>query len=138
MKRAQILVADVWACFDGCGLGEFTDIDDVTMFADYRVPQALLYCGCLEYSPSLLRRLESKQIVASGDGDEVAIRGCSIWAVELVKREIIRRLKEEENGESSSIHVNAILIDFYLWDFAKREADVVRAFPIHLTRGVFY
>ena len=36
LKRAQILVADVWALFEGKGLGEFADIDTITMFADYR------------------------------------------------------------------------------------------------------
>ena len=33
LKRAQILVADLWAAFDGEGLGEFNDIDKITMFA---------------------------------------------------------------------------------------------------------
>ncbi len=33
LKRAQILVADLWACFDGRGYGEFHDIGEVTMFA---------------------------------------------------------------------------------------------------------
>ena len=32
-KRAQILVADLWACFEGEGYGFFRDIDQVTMFA---------------------------------------------------------------------------------------------------------
>lgn len=32
-KRAQILVADLWACFDGEGYGRFSDIDKITMFA---------------------------------------------------------------------------------------------------------
>ncbi len=35
-KRAQILIADVWACCGGQGYGEFQDIDSITMFADYR------------------------------------------------------------------------------------------------------
>lgn len=35
-KRAQILVADIWACFEGQGHGRFADIDTLTMFADYR------------------------------------------------------------------------------------------------------
>src|SRR4051794_25804812 len=38
LKRAQILVADLWACFQGEGVGAFPDIDKITMFADYRVP----------------------------------------------------------------------------------------------------
>lgn len=32
-KRAQILVADLWACFEGKGYGKFDDIDQITMFA---------------------------------------------------------------------------------------------------------
>jgi hypothetical protein len=35
-KRAQILIGDIWACFHGEGLGYFSDIDTITMFADYR------------------------------------------------------------------------------------------------------
>jgi hypothetical protein len=36
LKRAQILVADLWGCFQGEGHGHFEDIDTLTMFADYR------------------------------------------------------------------------------------------------------
>lgn len=32
-KRAQILVADLWACFNGEDFGEFHDIEKITMFA---------------------------------------------------------------------------------------------------------
>ena len=32
-KRAQILVADLWACVDGESYGCFHDIDKITMFA---------------------------------------------------------------------------------------------------------
>lgn len=32
-KRAQILVADLWACFEGESYGHFHDIDTITMFA---------------------------------------------------------------------------------------------------------
>jgi hypothetical protein len=33
LKRAQIFVADLWAAFEGEGLGKFDDIDKITMFA---------------------------------------------------------------------------------------------------------
>lgn len=36
-KRAQILIGDIWSCYRGQGLGQFDDIETVTMFADYRV-----------------------------------------------------------------------------------------------------
>lgn len=37
-KRAQILVADLWACFGGKGYGKFDDIDKITMFAGKQFP----------------------------------------------------------------------------------------------------
>lgn len=36
-KRSQILVADLWACFQGEGYGKFNDIDTLTMFAGERI-----------------------------------------------------------------------------------------------------
>uniref|UniRef100_A0A8C4WUH7 Queuosine 5'-phosphate N-glycosylase/hydrolase n=1 Tax=Eptatretus burgeri TaxID=7764 RepID=A0A8C4WUH7_EPTBU len=57
-KRAQILVADLWGCFQGQGDAAFVDIDSITMFADYRVPQVLTYLGALKYSDGLLKNLK--------------------------------------------------------------------------------
>lgn len=37
----------------GKGLGEFHDIDQLTMFADYRVPAVLREFGVLQYSQKL-------------------------------------------------------------------------------------
>lgn len=37
-KRAQILVADLWASFDGESYGAFNDIDKITMFAGISPP----------------------------------------------------------------------------------------------------
>lgn len=58
-KRAQILVADTWNFFGGSGLGEFRDINRITMFADYRVPQVLVYFGAMSYSDELMVLLKS-------------------------------------------------------------------------------
>ncbi|KAK0180909.1 hypothetical protein PV327_003241 [Microctonus hyperodae] len=54
-KRAQILIGDIWSCYKGKDLGEFNDIDVITMFADYRVPQVLMHFGALRYSNPLLK-----------------------------------------------------------------------------------
>lgn len=45
-KRAQILVADIWACFEGEGYGYFADIDQVTMFAGIRPLTAQADSSC--------------------------------------------------------------------------------------------
>lgn len=75
LKRAQIFVADVWACFDGEGFGEFRDIDKITIFADYRVPQILNIMGCLYYSPPLATKIASKELIENGSRLELQLRG---------------------------------------------------------------
>lgn len=75
LKRAQIFVADVWACFDGEGYGDFPDIDRITMFADYRVPQILNSMGCLYYSPKLVSSITRHQLLEPGCALEIQLRG---------------------------------------------------------------
>ena len=72
LKRAQIVVADLYACFNGKGCGYFTNIDDITTFADYRIPQCLVYLGILEYNSKLLEQL--KEELEPGCAEEVEIR----------------------------------------------------------------
>ena len=72
LKRAQILVADVWSCFSSFpqmqspqfeelrALTAFVDVRELTCFADYRVPQALAFFGVLRYSSGLLERLRAR------------------------------------------------------------------------------
>ena len=49
-KRAQFFIADLWGLNRGNGIGHFEDIEALTLFADYRVPQSLQYFGVLKYS----------------------------------------------------------------------------------------
>jgi len=130
-KRAQILVADLWACFDGTGYGRFDDIDKITMFADYRIPQMLNSLGCLQYSPPLYYHIKRLRQIDSGHPWEVQLRGCSIWCVELIRREIVRCNPEAR--------VNAILIDFFLYDTVKeQEAQNTELLAHHRTRSIWY
>ncbi|OTA79463.1 hypothetical protein M434DRAFT_25729 [Hypoxylon sp. CO27-5] len=131
LKRAQILVADIWACFNGEGYGEFRDIDKITMFADYRVPQILATLGCIGYSPPLLAIVARGDILESGHSYEIQLRACSIWCVELIRREIKRQHPEAK--------INAILIDFFLYDTMKQlEAQGKETIPHHRTRSIWY
>ncbi|KAI9834171.1 MAG: hypothetical protein M1826_005282 [Phylliscum demangeonii] len=131
LKRAQILVADLWACFDGKQWGEFRDIDKITAFADYRIPQILHSLGCLRYSPALETHIRLKRPIVSGHSWEVQLRGCSVWCVDLIRREIARK------DPHATVH--AILIDFFLYDTMKeRELDGKEDLPHHRTRSIWY
>lgn len=147
-KRAQIFVADLWACFNGTSFGEFDDVDHLTMFADYRVPQMLESMGCLWYSPRLESKIKRHELLQSGDLLEVELRGCSIWCVELLRREIERRFRSELAVSGKKI--NAVLIDFLLYDVAKERerrlqdmdvedgGEVSVELPHHRTRSIWY
>ncbi|KAI5284592.1 hypothetical protein KEM55_000996, partial [Ascosphaera atra] len=93
-KRAQILVADIWACFNGKDYGRFKDIDQITMFADYRIPQILQHLGCIRYSPPLEMAIRDKKLIPSGSSGEVEIRASTVWCVEMIRREIMKKHPE--------------------------------------------
>jgi len=129
-KRAQIFIADLWGMNEGKGIGRFEDIEALTMFADYRVPQSLQYFGALKYSDELLSELRKNEVMASGCQFEVEIRGCSIRAVDLV----VKKIKTMD----ADCKVNAVLVDYFLWGFRRELAEEMKKFPFHKTRSVFY
>lgn len=114
------------------------------MFADYRVPQILHHLRILDYPPSLMRLLESGADLAPGCREEVSLRAASIVAVERVREEIVRSL--DGQPEKAGV-VTSVLIDFYLWDLAKRiengedkveGIETAEMAPIHHTRSIWY
>uniref|UniRef100_A0A3Q0R424 Queuosine 5'-phosphate N-glycosylase/hydrolase n=1 Tax=Amphilophus citrinellus TaxID=61819 RepID=A0A3Q0R424_AMPCI len=134
-KRAQILVADFWGIMEARGQGDIINMDWLTMFADYRVPQALVYLGALRYSDTLMQVLKNGELLSSGDRREVEIRGCSILCVELIKDRLCK-LVQERDGQPCS--VNSVIIDFYLWPYAKQHHKEMAHIPIHHTRCIYY
>jgi hypothetical protein len=111
------------------------------MFADYRVPQILHHLRILSYPASLLRLLRAGTILPPGSPEELSLRAASVVAVERVRAEMLTMQVGEEDSVSS------VLIDFFLWDLAKKiergeeriegikTADLV---PTHRTRSIWY
>ena len=87
--------------------------------------------GCLRYSPRLDCHIRGLKHIEHGHPWEVQIRGCSIWCVELLRREILR--------ESPEAKVNAILIDFFLYDTVKGgKGHDIPTIPHHRTKSIWY
>lgn len=125
-KRAQILAADLAGAFDHQGLGEFRDLDQLTAFADYKVPQVLHELGILIYSSELIQSLREHVELPAGSRREVEIRAGTIWAVEALRQELQR-------GDRM---IPAQQIDWLLWDAGQRLG--AGALPYHRTRTPFY
>ncbi|KAJ7094519.1 hypothetical protein B0H15DRAFT_829876 [Mycena belliarum] len=153
-KRAQILVAETWAAFYPAApdaahplFPHGPAIHQLTMFADYRVPQILHHLRILAYPPSLVQLLRAGTLLPPGSPEELSLRAASIVAVERVRAEMLALQGAEPADSESGGAVSSVLIDFYLWDLAKRvergeeriegikTADMV---PTHRTRSIWY
>ena len=115
------------------------------MFADYRVPQILHHLRILSYPPALVRRLRAGTPLAPGCPEELSLRAASIVAVERVRAEMLALEAREDPAGSDTI--SSVLIDFFLWDLAKRVErgeehiegiETAEMVPTHRTRSIWY
>jgi hypothetical protein len=125
-KRAQLLATDLAGAFHGRDLGEFHDLDQLTAFADYKLPQVLRYYGALVYSPALAARIDRREELPAGSPEEIEIRAATVWAVE----ELAHRLA------AAGQPMPAWQIDWALWNLGQELPP--DAPPYHRTRTIFY
>jgi hypothetical protein len=125
-KRAQICVADIHGTFAGQGWGRLQDLDQLTIFADYKLPQVLRHEGVLVYGADLAARVDSLEQLPAGSPEEVEIRAATIWAGELLRRALSARGTAALASE----------IDYYLWTLSQTASPNMR--PYHRTRTIYY
>lgn len=125
-KRAQILAVDLMGGMKEEPLVQFHDIDRLTAFADYKIPQVLEAHGVLRYSPDLMALIEFKEGLVPGDPREVEIRAAMVWAVEFIRRELA------EAGRPTA----PFELDWMLWNLGQEPVENER--PYHRTRTVYY
>jgi hypothetical protein len=126
-KRAQILVSDLFGIYEGQGLGAFEDLDRLTAFADYKIPQVLREAGILVYAPALAEVVDRREEIPPGDPREVEIRAGTIWGCELLRRRLA--------GGHGRGALRAFEVDWLLWSDAQ-DREIER--PYHRTRTIFY
>lgn len=122
-KRAQALVEGIYSIFQGTGYGELKNIDFLTACADYIIPNLLRKLGILEYSQDLSKKIDSEELLPKGSPEEVEIRSCTIWAIELARKEL----------EARKLQVSALNINDYLWSVGRNTET-----PFHRTRTTAY
>lgn len=125
-KRAQILAGDLAGGLTGSPLGTFADINQLTAFADYKVPQVLRHLGILRYSPSLSNIIASRTYLPAGSPEEIEVRAGTIWGCELLRQALVER------GRMVSAHE----LDWLLWTQGQSLPDDVA--PYHRTLTKFY
>ena len=129
-KRAQILVGDVWAAFgkptDTSHPCYFPDINNLTMFADYRVPQLLRALNIFEYTTELSHEIDSLIPIAWGSEKEVELRAQTVIAVDLIQKSF----------SNKGINLLVIECDWLLWQRGEQIASSM--LPHHRTLAIYY
>jgi hypothetical protein len=125
-KRAQILAGDLAGGLAGSPLGSFHDLDQLTAFADYKVPQILRQIGVLRYSDALSAKISAGTHIPSGSSQEMEIRAATIWGCELLRQALAR------TGRNLSAHE----LDWLLW--TESQSLPGRTHPYHLTPTIYY
>ncbi len=125
-KRAQIFVADLYASFGGQKWGTFRDLHLLTAFADYKLPQILRHLGILQYSETLATQIDHREELRPGSLEEIEIRAHTLWAIELIRREL----------ESGNYALKTYEIDWLLWNLGQE--DKYREKPYPRTRTIYY
>jgi hypothetical protein len=125
-KRAQICVSDIHGIFGGQRWGNLTGLDQLTIFADYKLPQLLRREDVLIYAPDLAERIDRMELLPEGSQEEVEIRAATVWAGEVLRRALGAR----------GIQARATEIDYRLWVLSQTKSPDDR--PYHRTRTIYY
>ena len=101
-------------------------VSELTMFADYRVPQILREIKILHYNEELAKKIDNKEEISHGSCFEVELRAATIIAVEDIKAELAMKNKK----------VLSLEIDTYLWEEGEKIKEKIQ--PPHHTLSIFY
>lgn len=126
-KRAQLTVADLNLSLKNEPWGRFDDLDQLTIFADNLVPHVLRMDGILSYEEDLLERIYAEALITPGSEEEVEIRACALYAVELMA----------DHFRKKGTPATALEIDYLLWTEGQLP-QYKKDHPRHRARTVFY
>jgi len=133
----------------------FYDMDNITTFADYRVPQLLRHLGVLAYSPHLGGKVDNGVELVPCSADELYIRAGTVVAVDQLVKAVRSRLQLKSNQDDGDEHygtassnvntdkdlwkeVNAVKLDWYLWNIGEKLDREGSLKNHHKVRTIFY
>lgn len=124
LKRAQILPSDLSQLTQKYPNFHIVDLQALTAFADYRLPQVLRHYGVLQYSERLADIIDSKQLLPSQSPEEIEIRMATIIACNMLA-------KLDPDLSSADI-------DLGLWLLSQQMRNDSAIPPHHMTISSYY
>jgi len=120
-KRAQIVAQDISYIFRSLEK-QLTNLEQLTAFADYKLPQILRMYGVLEYEKNLVERIDNYVQILHDSREEIEIRSATIWSVELLRCYLP--------------NMTIANIDNTIWIISQDVQGEAR--PYHRTRTIYY
>lgn len=124
LKRAQILASDLAQLSSVYPEFVIQDTEQLTAFADYRLPQLLRHYNVFTYSADFSRLVDHQRIVPAGSEAEIEVRAATIGACDLLAAEL--------PGYTSA------QVDLGLWLLSQDMRGQAGLKPHHHTPGYFY
>jgi hypothetical protein len=126
LKRAQLFASMLNGWLLVNGYGGLKRVDELSAFADYRVPQVLRHYGVLCYDTGLANKIENMHLLCKDSVEEIEIRAATIVAVEKIK-ECIKKMGKLTSSAD---------IDSILWNASQHVKH--HALPCHMTYTTAY
>jgi hypothetical protein len=113
-KRAQLFVGMVYGRFQHEEVRPFDEgLEDLTVFADYRVPETLIRMGVVVPKPPLLTKLHRREFLGTGSHKELELRAASIVGADAIMRAL----------DAGTGRVNSLHMDYLLWSAGRRVGE---------------
>ena len=122
LKRAQICANDINYVYQKKYGKSLAGVEELTAFADYRLPQMLRMFGVINYSDNLAKKVDNYILLPFESREEIEIRAVTVWGIELIRQ----KLK----------FYTAAQIDNALWLMSQGLPDEVN--PYHRTYTTYY
>ena len=118
LKRAQITANDLMYILKDKKIDR---LDELTAFADYKLPQVLRMFGIIQYSNDLAEKIDNMADILHDSREEIEIRAATVWAVELLRQKV---------------GLPANIIDNIIWMLSQEITGETK--PYHRTRTIYY
>lgn len=122
LKRAQICPNDLSYLVPDKPSRALKNLDQLTVLADYKLPQILRAFEITRYSKDLAERVDNYILIPAGSREEIEIRAATIWAGELIRQNLGKYPARE--------------IDYAIWLISQNLSKTIK--PYHRTYTIYY
>jgi len=124
LKRAQITANDLMYILKDKKIDR---LDELTAFADYKLPQVLRMFGIIQYNEELAEKIDNMADIPHDSREEIEIRAATVCSIELLRQRL---------GLTGQGNLPANIIDNIIWMLSQEITGETK--PYHRTRTIYY